>query len=148
MSQSWLLIEINTRTIQSDHYQLSAQVNFGNCILYQYLIVFLIMKVALSCFILSLAFLAIFSAESAGKKESLQNVHNKRALSHKADKRKAVNKRKLKKSLKNKTDRSWGSCLIIQQHSASFRERLTDDWWLMTDNLRLMNDDQWLTTDD
>merc|ERR1712083_1252685 len=76
-----------------DHYQLSAQVYFGNCILYQYLIVFLIMKVALTFCILSLAFLAIFSSESAGKMESLQNVHNKRALNHKADSRKAVNKR-------------------------------------------------------
>ena len=60
------------------------------------------MKVALTFCILSLAFLAIFSSESAGKKESLQNVHNKRALNHKADSRKAVNKRKLKKSLKKK----------------------------------------------
>ena len=60
------------------------------------------MKVALTFCILSLAFLAIFSSESAGIKESLQNVHNKRALNHKADSRKAVNKRKLKKSLKKK----------------------------------------------
>merc|ERR1719189_1779916 len=60
------------------------------------------MKVALTCCILSLAFLAIFSAESAGKKESLQVVSDKRSLSHKADRRKAVNKRKLKKSLKKK----------------------------------------------
>merc|ERR1712179_344241 len=82
--------------------QLSAQVYFGNCIFYQYLIVFLIMKVALTFCILSLAFLVIFSAESEGEKESLQIVRNKRALSHKADKRKAVNKRKLKKSLKKK----------------------------------------------
>ena len=46
------------------------------------------MKVALTCCILSLAFLVIFSAESAGKKESLQNVHNKRAVSHKGKKNK------------------------------------------------------------
>ena len=67
------------------------------------------MKVALTFCILSLVFLAIFSSESGGKKESLQNVHNKRALSHKADSGKAVNKRKLKKPLNKRFNKRRNS---------------------------------------
>ena len=63
------------------------------------------MKVALTLCILSLAFLAIFSAESAGKKESLQNVHNKRAVNHKGKKNKRFNNKRISrrgKRLRNK----------------------------------------------
>ena len=63
------------------------------------------MKVALTCCILSLAFLAIFSAESAGEKESLQIVRNKKSLSQKA-----VNIRKLRKGKGRKESRQSNTC--------------------------------------
>ena len=63
------------------------------------------MKVALTCCILSLAFLAIFSAESAGEKESLQIFRNKKSLSQKA-----VNIRKLRKGKGRKESRQSNTC--------------------------------------
>ena len=49
----------------------------------------------------------------------------------------------------NKTDQSWGSCLvIIQHHSASFSIiQWKTDWWLTIDDWRLMTKDWHLTTD-